>query len=346
VRHGDHIKSLGIGNAITINENSANAIHDITIKRIDPTSWQYTLRTSDVDPKSRIVTNQFVSDYTLSVDEKTGEIIATTGKPVAQDVPDDAYDTSDMQTVMAYQTDSESEAGGPSTPQFEPGSTTRGRAAMARRYLLGKVNIADIFAFKRERTAIEQDPNLSQAEKEKKIIELNNIYKDVLDDVIKKGIFNLNRLSTEARLPEGMQATGSREERYGYKIKSKEGNDLTQLQYAETEPAGINDKEVVQATVKMGKDTFLLNAIRVSNKRQFAAVLAEQYKDKFKFGNVNSSTQRKLFRLFNIDGVPEIFIIHGNDLYHIEYPEDNADPISGYPKDYITEHLDNYHDSI
>jgi hypothetical protein len=74
--------------------------------------------------------------------------------------------------------------------------------------------------------------------------------------------------------------------------------------------------------------------------------IAEQYKDKFKFGNVNSSTQRKLFRLFNIDGVPEIFIIHGNDLYHIEYPEDNADPISGYPKDYITEHLDNYNDSI
>lgn len=279
-RHGDHIKSLGIGNAITINENSANAIHDITIKRIDPTSWQYTLRTSDVDPKSRVVTNQFVSDYTLSVDEKTGNIIATTGKPVTEDQPDDVYDTSDAQTAMAYQTDSESEAGEPTAPQFEPGSTTRGRAAMARRYLLGKVNVADIFAFKRERTAIEQDPNLSQAEKEKKIIELNNTYKEVLDDVIRKGIFNLNRISTEARLPEGMQATGSREERYGYKIKSKEGNDLTQLQYAETEPAGINDKEVVQTAVKMGKDTFLLNAIRVSNKRQFAAVLAEQYKVK------------------------------------------------------------------
>lgn len=279
-RHGDHIKSLGIGNAITINENSANAIHDITIKRIDPTSWQYTLRTSDVDPKSRVVTNQFVSDYTLSVDEKTGNIIATTGKAVAEDQPDDVYDTSDAQTAMAYQTDSESEAGEPTAPQFEPGSTTRGRAAMARRYLLGKVNVADIFAFKRQRTSIEQDPSLSQAEKEKKIIELNNTYKEVLDDVIKKGIFNLNRISTEARLPEGMQATGSREERYGYKIKSKEGNDLTQLQYAETEPAGINDKEVVQTAVKMGKDTFLLNAIRVSNKRQFAAVLAEQYKVK------------------------------------------------------------------
>jgi DNA (cytosine-5)-methyltransferase 1 len=277
-KHGEHIKRLGIGNSITINENSANAIHDITIKRLDPTSWQYTMRTSDVDPKTRAVTKQYVSDYTLSVDDKTGNIIATIGNPVETEQPDDAYDTSGEQTVMAYQTDSEAEAGQPSTPQFEPGSTTRGRAAMSRRYILGRVNYADAFEYKRQRTLIEQDPTLSQTEKEKKIIALEKRFKETLDEIIKQGLFNLNRITTQARLPDGMQATGSREERYGYKIKSKEGNDLTQLQYAETEPASINDKEVVQTAVKMGKDTFLLNAIRVSNKKQLATVLSEQYK--------------------------------------------------------------------
>lgn len=277
-KHGDHIKRLGIGNAITINENSADAIHDITIRRLDPTSWQYTMRTSEVDPKTRAVTKQYVSDYTLSVDEKTGDIIATIGKPETTEPSEDAYDTTGMQTVMAYQTDSESEAGQPSAPQFEPGSTTRGRAAMARRYILGRVNLADAFEYKRQRTLIEQNRTMSQADKEKEIIALEKQFKETLDNLIKQGLFNLNRITTQDRLPEGMQATGSREERYGYKVKSKEGNDLTQLQYAETEQAGINDKEVIQTAVKMGKDTFLLNAIRVSNKKQLATVLSEQYK--------------------------------------------------------------------
>jgi DNA (cytosine-5)-methyltransferase 1 len=483
-KHGDHIKRLGIGNAITINENSADAIHDITIKRIDPTSWQYTMRTSEVDPKTRAVTKQYVSDYTLSVDEKTGDIVATIGKqtdqgqqgqqtpgeiktesdavkalkatefvgrhqvrfldmpvqvfkkkpdgtgfavgpnnkPIVDSTPiktpiydsngrkivvakingvqvpfylstgaagkktvasgkwypffgiapsddspggwlnkgseaaiNDYYGSSHLkevaqhldnilgdirnvktitsfgfradgsrnkafdfinqglnptenkkattasafaanvknvidalesaapaivggQTVMAYQTDSESEAGQPSAPQFEPGSTTRGRAAMARRYILGRVNLADAFEYKRQRTLIEQNSTMSQADKEKEIIALEKQFKETLDNLIKQGLFNLNRITTQDRLPEGMNATGSREERYGYKIKSKEGNDLTQLQYAETEQAGINDKEVIQTAVKMGKDTFLLNAIRVSNKKQLATVLSEQYK--------------------------------------------------------------------
>ena len=482
-KHGDHIKRLGIGNAITINENSADAIHDVTIRRLDPTSWKYTMRTSEVDPKTRAVTKQYVSDYTLSVDEKTGDIVATIGKPTnegqqGQQTPTEIKTEADAakvlkatefvgrhkvrfldmpvqmfkmkpdgtgflfdsnkklivdstlvhtpiydhngrkivvaningvhvpfylstgaagkktvasgkwypffgiapsdespggwlnkgseaainayygsshlkevaqhldsilgdvrnlkttksfsfradrrnkvidfinqglnptenkkattasdfaanvknvidalesaspgviggQTVMAYQSDSEAEAGQPSAPQFEPGSTTRGRAAMGRRYVLGRVKLSDAFEYKRLRTAIEQDPGLSQADKEKQIIALEKQFKETLDEIIKQGLFNLNKITTQARLPEGMMATGSREERYGYKVKSKEGNDLTQLQYAETDRVGINDKEVIQTAVKMGKDTFLLNAIRVNNKRQLATVLSEQYK--------------------------------------------------------------------
>jgi thiol-disulfide isomerase/thioredoxin len=70
--------------------------------------------------------------------------------------------------------------------------------------------------------------------------------------------------------------------------------------------------------------------------------IAEEYSDKFKFGNINSRTERKLFKLFGIDGVPEIFIIDGDDLYHVVYPDDNPDPKSGYSRDYIIEHLEGY----
>ena len=70
--------------------------------------------------------------------------------------------------------------------------------------------------------------------------------------------------------------------------------------------------------------------------------IAEEHKDKFKFGNINSSTQRRLFKMFGIDGVPEIFIVDGDNVYNISYPEDNPDPKSGYSKEYIIQHLENY----
>ena len=72
--------------------------------------------------------------------------------------------------------------------------------------------------------------------------------------------------------------------------------------------------------------------------------IAQQYQDKFKFGNINSRTQRKLFQLFGIDGVPEMFIVNGDDLYHITYPDDDPDPDSGYSKQYIIDHLKGYLD--
>lgn len=68
--------------------------------------------------------------------------------------------------------------------------------------------------------------------------------------------------------------------------------------------------------------------------------LAEQYKDKFKFGKINSRTEKELFKLFKIDGVPELFIVDGEDLYNIPFPEEGSDPVSGYSKEYIIQHLD------
>ena len=69
--------------------------------------------------------------------------------------------------------------------------------------------------------------------------------------------------------------------------------------------------------------------------------IAEQYKDDFYFGNVNSKTQRKLFQLFKIDVVPEMFIIYGDNIYNIKYPED-PDTVSVYSKQYIIQNLENF----
>ena len=276
-KFGTNIKELGIGNAITINESSADAIHDLTIKRLDSISWGYTLRTAEVDPKSRQVTKQYISDYTLTIDDATGNIIATTGKPSDAKTDEMPEMTDAGQTVMAWQ--SQDETGEPSTPQaFEPGSTTRGRAALARRYVVGRVDISDWFEFKRRKTAIEQNPNLTQAEKERQMMDLNKDFQSIFNEMIQRGLYNLNRTATEQRVPSDVMAQGSRTERYGYKVKSKTGNDLSQLQYSVTDEANVSDREVVQVATKMGKNTFLLNAVRVNNKKQLATVLAEQYK--------------------------------------------------------------------
>ena len=71
--------------------------------------------------------------------------------------------------------------------------------------------------------------------------------------------------------------------------------------------------------------------------------LATSYSDSFNFGAVNSFSQKKLFKLFKINGVPEIFIIHNNKIKNIKYPSSViADPQSGYPKDYLIHHLEKY----
>jgi len=75
------------------------------------------------------------------------------------------------------------------------------------------------------------------------------------------------------------------------------------------------------------------------------AEIAEEYKDKFKFGNINSKIERQMFKLFKIDGVPEIFIIDNGEVYNIKYPED-PNPISGYSKDYIIQHLEGFSNTL
>ena len=58
---------------------------------------------------------------------------------------------------------------------------------------------------------------------------------------------------------------------------------------------------------------------------------------------INSRMQKKLFNLFKINGVPELFIIHNNKITNIKFPSKVvADPISGYSKEYIIQNLEKY----
>ena len=52
-----------------------------------------------------------------------------------------------------------------------------------------------------------------------------------------------------------------------------------------------------------------------------------------------------MFKLFKIDGVPEIFIIDNGEVYNVKYPED-PNPISGYSKDYIIQHLEGFSNTL
>lgn len=70
--------------------------------------------------------------------------------------------------------------------------------------------------------------------------------------------------------------------------------------------------------------------------------ICEEYKDRYNFGSINVVSQPKLSKAFDIDGVPELFIIYQGKVHNIKYPEDNADPDSGYSYDYIVEHLNNF----
>jgi len=71
--------------------------------------------------------------------------------------------------------------------------------------------------------------------------------------------------------------------------------------------------------------------------------LSTKYKD-FNFAKFNimqDSTARSISKVFKIEGVPEIYVIMKNYVKNIPYPEeDRVSQTSGYPKDYLIEHLD------
>lgn len=122
------------------------------------------------------------------------------------------------------------------------------------------------------------------------------------------------------------------------KIVIKNNQIIKELSFEDFEEITKSDKPyVIKFT---SKTCYLCKALK-----PIFEVIADEYKDAYKFGNINSSTQRRLFKMFGIDGVPEIFIIDGDNVFNIPYPEQNPDPKSGYSKNYITQHLENYNET-
>ena len=70
--------------------------------------------------------------------------------------------------------------------------------------------------------------------------------------------------------------------------------------------------------------------------------ICEEYKDQYNFGSINVVKESKLSNAFDIDGVPELFIIYDGNVHNIKYPEENPDPESGYSYEYIVENLNNF----
>jgi thioredoxin 1 len=69
--------------------------------------------------------------------------------------------------------------------------------------------------------------------------------------------------------------------------------------------------------------------------------ISQQYADVFDFALLNVKQYPKIAKVFELDGVPDLIIVRKNYVKKIPYPQDNEiDPKSGYPKDYIIKHLE------
>jgi len=69
--------------------------------------------------------------------------------------------------------------------------------------------------------------------------------------------------------------------------------------------------------------------------------LAEDFKDKYKFYDVNTFEEEKLTEIFSDDGVPTIYVFHNGDATEIPYP-DSPDEKSGYSEQYLREYLESF----
>jgi thioredoxin 1 len=69
--------------------------------------------------------------------------------------------------------------------------------------------------------------------------------------------------------------------------------------------------------------------------------LCQQYGNDFDFAELDVAQHPRVAKTFNIQGVPELFIIKKGFVQQIPYPDDeSASEKSGYSKDYIVEHLE------
>jgi len=75
--------------------------------------------------------------------------------------------------------------------------------------------------------------------------------------------------------------------------------------------------------------------------------IADEYEDKFKFGNINAVTQKNLAKFFVIDGVPEVYIVNPKEedaakrAHLMKFP-DKPDERTGFSESYFKKQLETY----
>tara|TARA_Y100000310_G_scaffold150890_1_gene150384 strand:- start:731 stop:1081 length:351 start_codon:yes stop_codon:yes gene_type:complete len=69
--------------------------------------------------------------------------------------------------------------------------------------------------------------------------------------------------------------------------------------------------------------------------------LFKTYFTRVKFCNVETSVEKELADIFEIEGVPTVILFSNGDGHEIDYPE-NPCPFSGYSADYLIEHIENF----
>jgi len=66
--------------------------------------------------------------------------------------------------------------------------------------------------------------------------------------------------------------------------------------------------------------------------------LRRRYAKHFKFGYVDMDTERRLAKIFSVDGVPTIFWFRNGDGEEVTYPG-NPNPFSGYSEEYLVKYF-------
>jgi thiol-disulfide isomerase/thioredoxin len=69
--------------------------------------------------------------------------------------------------------------------------------------------------------------------------------------------------------------------------------------------------------------------------------VANEYKQNFKFGTINTRKEGALTRMFGIDGVPELFIVYKDNILKLEFPKD-PDPKTGFSEGHMVTYLTTY----
>jgi hypothetical protein len=117
-----------------------------------------------------------------------------------------------------------------------------------------------------------------------------------------------------------------------------------------TEITFLNFKDTVMASDKPVVIKFTTSSCHLC--KAFKIIfdnIADEYSDKFNFGNVNTVTQHNLTKFFVIDGVPEVYIVNPKEedaakrAHLLKYPE-KPDERTGFSESYFKKQLDKYID--